>query len=182
MDDPQKRYLFLDRDGVINERIIGGYVTMPGDFVFLQGVTNALKILSGIFERIFIVTNQQGIGKGIMTEEQLRIVHEYMLKKIEKAGGRIDNIYYAPYLELENHPFRKPNTGMALQAQKDFPEVDFKRSVMVGDSKSDMLFGKALGMETIFVSNEPEIDFKLIADLYFRNLPDYAKSQFLDNV
>jgi histidinol-phosphate phosphatase family protein len=111
--------LFLDRDGVINERIPGDYVKNCEQLILLPGVVDALKIFSGRFKYIFVVTNQQGIGKGLMSEDELAIIHNFMTEKIEKAGGRIDRIYYSPYLESAHHHTRKPAPGMALQAKKD---------------------------------------------------------------
>jgi len=125
--------LFLDRDGVINKKI-DGYVTKPSDFEFLPGVLAALATLSDLFSHIVIVTNQQGIGKGLMTHDDLHSVHSHMLRHIALMGGRIDNIYYSPYLEHENHYTRKPNPGMAMQAAQDYPMISFESAVMVGDS------------------------------------------------
>ncbi|MCX6246984.1 MAG: HAD family hydrolase [Bacteroidetes bacterium] len=146
--------LFLDRDGVINTRILGGYVQKWEQFEFLPGVPEALKMLSSEFSKIIIVSNQQGIGKGLMTEEELALLHRKMLDEIEQNGGRIDQIYYSPHLENERSVKRKPNVGMALMARKEFPGINFKRSVMVGDSISDMIFGKRLRMVNIFLSDD----------------------------
>jgi histidinol-phosphate phosphatase family protein len=165
--------LFLDRDGVINERLIGDYVKLPEEFHFIPGVLEALKLLSGRFGRIIIVTNQQGIGKGLMTYEDLETIHDRMIAEIEEAGGRIDNIYFAPELEEENSPLRKPNTGMAELARKDFPEIDFSRSVMAGDGIHDMEFGKRLGMKCVYISRMP-IDNPLI-DFRFDSLYAMAR-------
>ncbi len=147
--------LFLDRDGVINRRIVGGYVAHPRDFEFLPGVLDALKIFSARFGKIIIVTNQQGVGKGIMTDNQIHEVHKYMLTQVTAAGARIDGIYFCGDLETKPHNCRKPNIHMAVQAKNRFPEIDFSKSIMVGDSHSDMEFGTNAGMKTIFVSSEP---------------------------
>ena len=85
--------LFLDRDGVINVRIIDGYVTKIEEFEFMPNVIEAFKIFKDKFKRIIVVTNQQGVGKGIMTNEDVERVHEYMIQQIENQGGRIDKIY-----------------------------------------------------------------------------------------
>ena len=87
--------LFLDRDGVINERIIDGYVTCPSAFHFLPGVLSALKSLNRIFGHIFIVTNQQGIGKGLMTHDDLEKIHRQMAREIADHGGKVDAIFYS---------------------------------------------------------------------------------------
>lgn len=157
--------LFLDRDGVINERIVDGYVKTVEEFIFNDGVLDTIKRLSEVFGRVVVVTNQQGIGKGLMTEEDLKKVHDYMLSEIEKAGGRIDNIYFAPRLASPTNELRKPNIGMAIQAQKDFPEINFSKSVMIGDSSSDIEFGKNAGMKTIFVGKENDLADEVIPSL-----------------
>lgn len=165
--------LFLDRDGVINERIPGGYVTGWEKFKFLEGVPEALNLLSKIFGRVIIVSNQQGIGKGLMTTEDLIEVDRNMRDEINKAGGWIDASYYSPHLEKDNHPDRKPNPGMGLRAKSDFPEIDFSKSVMVGDTQSDMEFGRKLGMTTVFI-NEKGKDGQVEADYYFTSLINFA--------
>lgn len=141
--------LFLDRDGVINERKMGGYIESVEEFKFLPKVVSAIAELSRHFQHVFVVTNQQGIGKGIMTECNLLDIHTYMVETIENAGGSISHCYFAPELKSANSEMRKPNPGMALQAQKDFPTVDFSKSIMVGDTDSDILFGTNLGMKTV---------------------------------
>lgn len=148
------KYLFLDRDGVINERVMGGYVLSYKDFVFKTGVLSALKIFASVFDKIFIVTNQQCIGKGLITEKEFATLTKQMMQDINRAGGRVDKLYYCPFLKTENSPLRKPSNGMALLAKEDFPQVDFKKSIMVGDANSDMLFGKSLGMHTVFIDNQ----------------------------
>ena len=135
-------FLFLDRDGILNKHLPGDYVRNWGMWEWLPGVLEAMPVLAQRFQRIFIVTNQQGVGKGLMSAADLEDVHRHMLSDIEAAGGRIDKVYTCTALEAEHSPNRKPEIGMALQAQRDFPEVDFHRSVMVGDSASDRLFAE----------------------------------------
>jgi len=142
--------LFLDRDGVINHEKHLGYINNWDEFVFYDGVKEAIKIFAGRFKYIFVVTNQKGVGKGITSPENLQIIHQNMLSEIKNAGGKIDKVYFSPDLD-ENSPSRKPNAGMALQAKQDFPEVDFSRSVMVGNTLGDMQFGRNIGAITIFL-------------------------------
>lgn len=147
--------LFLDRDGVINYEAVGSYITCWEDFTFYEGVLDALRIFAVKFGRIFIVTNQRGVSKGLMTEQDLKDIHRNMLGMIEANGGRIDKIYYCIDMENES-PNRKPNPGMGLQAKKDFPEIDFNRSLMIGNTMNDMIFGKKLGAYTFFITtNRP---------------------------
>jgi D-glycero-alpha-D-manno-heptose 1-phosphate guanylyltransferase len=156
--------LFLDRDGVINERIVGDYVKHVEDFHFMPGALDAIVQFSKTFQRIIVVTNQQGIGKGLMTERNLLDVHRYMQSEVEKHGGKLDAVYFAPQLSAENSDLRKPNIGMAKQAQADFPEIDFSKAVMIGDSDSDIVFGQKAGMITVKLDNvdpsHSEPDFK----------------------
>jgi len=148
--------LFLDRDGVINKRLIDDYVKSTEEFELLPGVADALAIANERFGAIVVVTNQQGIGKKIMTERNLFEIHAYCSQLITLNGGRIDRYYFAPELANSDGDLRKPASGMALQAQKNFPSIDFEKSVMIGDSNSDIAFGKNLGMKTVFVSETGE--------------------------
>lgn len=169
--------LFLDRDGVINTRLVDDYVKTWKEFEFIEGVLESISIFSKEFDRIFIVTNQQGIGKGIMSEGDLDKIHSRMIEEIEAKGGRIDKIYFCKHLAKENHIDRKPRVGMGLRARKDFREIRFKRSIMVGDSISDMKFGKRLKMKTVYISsdiNKTRKNFKLI-DHRYNTLYEFAK-------
>jgi histidinol-phosphate phosphatase family protein len=143
--------LFLDRDGVLNEELPMDYVKKWEEFVFYPYTLEALKILSSIFNKIFIVTNQKGVGRQLMTEEDLHTIHKKMLSIITDSGGRVDKIYYCTALS-NDAPCRKPNAGMAFKAKEDFPIIDLTNSVMVGNNMSDIQFGKNAGMQTILVN------------------------------
>lgn len=171
--------LFLDRDGVINLHYPNDYVKKWKEFYFLEGVMDALKNLSTVFKRIIVVTNQQGVGKKLMTQEDLQTIHDGMLKEVRKYGGRIHAIYAATDLvENDIHKLRKPNIGMALKAQKDFVEIDFAKSIMVGDTGSDMRFGKNAGMFTVFVGDDSKIkeEEKPLVDFYFDSLSAFSNA------
>jgi D-glycero-D-manno-heptose 1,7-bisphosphate phosphatase len=170
--------LFLDRDGVINKRIPDDYVMTPEQFNFIPGVLEAFPIFGAHFGRIVVVSNQQGIGKGLMTEAMLQNIHKNMLEAISKAGGRIDKVYFCPHLRESGSFMRKPNIGMGLLARKDFPDIHFTRSVMTGDSISDMRFGKRLGMRTIFISNDLKQirSYPGLIDQAFPDLCSFAQS------
>ncbi len=165
--------IFLDRDGVINERVFGGYITKVEDFKFIDGVFEAVAIFTENFKHIFIVTNQQGIGKGIMTEGNLLEIHDYMCNQFEMNGGFISKCFFASNLRGENPNFRKPNPAMANLAKKNFPDIDFSKSIMVGDTDSDILFGKNVGMKTVRIKTEEPIGIE--ADLTVNNLLELAK-------
>jgi histidinol-phosphate phosphatase family protein len=166
--------LFLDRDGVINKRIEDDYVKHWVEFEFEKDVLPNFKRLNELFGTIIVVTNQQGIGKGIYTKEDLELIHGNMLYELKYYKGIIDKVYYSPYLASENHETRKPNIGMALQAKKDHPHIDFKKSMMVGDSMSDMEFGRTVGMYTVFIGEKKVTDPKI--DLQFASLAEFISA------
>ena len=166
--------LFLDRDGVINHQIANDYVKHISEFKFVDGVLEALQHFAGLFGRIVIVTNQQGINRGIMMEEQLHVLHAYMLDVITTFGGRIDKIYFAPQLATESGYYRKPGVGMGLHAKKDFPEIEFSKSLIIGDSETDIEFGIKLGMKTIMLTKGRNLSSK--ADYIFENLQQVSKA------
>lgn len=168
--------LFLDRDGVINEEKKGDYIRHRGEFLFFETTKQAMKILSDIFSLIIVVTNQKGIGKGLMTLADLEDIHDYMLENIEQEGGRIDKVLFCP--DLDDASFnRKPNPGMAQQAKELFPQIDFSKSIMAGNKLSDMRFGRNAGMFTVFIATtnpETEYPHELI-DARFESLYDFAR-------
>jgi len=144
--------LFLDRDGVINVKLDGRYVQNSDEFEFMPGAETAIAKLSKIFERILIVTNQQGIAKGIMSADDLNNLHQYMLQQLEAEV--IEKIYYCPHLAAENCSCRKPNPGMIQQAISDFSAIKIENSYLVGDSDTDILAGEKMGLITVKVDNE----------------------------
>ena len=149
--------LFLDRDGVINVEKHNDYIRTADEFKFYDGIPQAIKKLNEIFGIIVVVTNQRGIGRGLMTTHDLDDIHEFMLHEIKMAGGQIHRVYYAPDLDSEA-PDRKPNTGMGLKARLEFPAIDFHKSVMVGNNLSDMKFGRGLNMKTVYVETTHALD------------------------
>ena len=143
--------LFLDRDGVINHKI-DGYIQFFSEFRFIEDIPESIAKLSNYFERIIIVTNQQGIGKKIMTENQLFTLHDKMLSEIKKLGGKIEKIYYCSHLSSANCNCRKPKSGMLLKAKEDFPKIDFKRSILIGDSDTDIISAENVNIKSVKVS------------------------------
>jgi histidinol-phosphate phosphatase family protein len=169
--------LFLDRDGVINEKIENDYVKNWDEFKFKDGVLQAVAGLGKIFGRIFIVTNQRGVGLGVMTEDKLNEIHGKLLSEITSLSGRIDKIYYCTAVD-NCAECRKPNIGMGLKAKSDFPEIEFSKSIMVGDSISDMEFGKNLGMKTVFIGDKSKYE-EVGCLLNSNSLIDFYKSQII---
>ena len=165
--------LFLDRDGVINERIFNGYILNTSEFKFIEGVKEALSLLKNHFNLSFVVTNQQGIAKALMTERNLLDIHAYMCDQILQTGGKIDKCYFASNMRDAENDIRKPKSAMALMAKQEFPEIDFQKSIMVGDTDSDIHFGKNIGMKTVRIKTEEVIGVD--ADYTVKSLYEFAK-------
>lgn len=169
--------LFLDRDGVINHEKNLDYIHTWDEFIFYDGVKEAITVFAKIFNRIIVVTNQKGIGKGVTKLQDLQLIHKNMVDEIEISGGRIDAVYFCPDLE-DDSPNRKPNAGMGLQAAKDFTEIDLGKAIMVGNTLSDMKFGRNLGVKTIFLpTTRPEVDLNdERIDTVYNSLIDFANA------
>ena len=151
MIKPDKTWtLFLDRDGVINYEKEAGYIQTWDEFKFYPDVPEAIAVLSNIFGRTIIVTNQKGIGKGVTLQENVETIHKNLSLEVENAGGKIDAVYFCPDMD-DNSPCRKPNPGMAFRAKNNFPSIDFSKSLMVGNKLSDLRFGRNAGMHTAYV-------------------------------
>ena len=169
--------LFLDRDGVINHQKENGYINFPDEFEFYDGVIEAISICTLHFGRIIVVTNQRGVGKGITTLENLQGIHKKMTATIEEAKGKIDAVYFCTDTSDES-PCRKPNTRMAIQAKTAFPEIDFSKSIMIGNSLSDLQFGRNLGTYTVFLrttNKTPNPQIIENADLLLDHLAEFSR-------
>ncbi len=170
--------LFLDRDGVVNEQIVDGYVMRWEDFVFKEDVFEALRLLRGKCDRMLLVTNQQCVGKGLCTMADIELIHARMQAELREHASAFDRIYCCPHLAAENCSCRKPRPGMAVQAFADFPDVDPARSVMVGDSLSDMRFAQNAGLIPVHVGAKREMEFdeiQKITPYHFETLLDFAR-------
>ena len=166
--------LFLDRDGVLNVLRPNDYVKNPDELVLMPGVAEALTLCRKHFDYIFVVTNQQGIGKGLMTESDLQAIHA----KLTSALPFIDKIYHCPHLKSAHSFLRKPSIGMALQARREHPGLRLKESVMVGDASTDMLFGRRAGMTTVLVGDNSDCATAQpwLVDYRYNDLLAFAKS------
>lgn len=169
--------LFLDRDGVINVEKPMDYVRNWDEFQFNPGVLEAMGLFSRLFGRIVVVTNQRGVGKGLMTEQDLLDIHDRMTSEVAAVGGHIDRIYYAPDLH-DDSPRRKPSPIMGQEAMQDFAEIDSARSFMVGNTFSDMEFGRNIGVHTVFLPTtrqEPPMPHPLV-DFLYPDLLSFARA------
>jgi D-glycero-D-manno-heptose 1,7-bisphosphate phosphatase len=144
------RALFLDRDGIINQRLVGDYVRTPEQFVLLPDVLPIMSTARQCGYKLILITNQQGIGKGLMTTADLDAVHEVLQSQLNEHAVHLDAIYVCTDLASSNSPRRKPAPGMLLEAIADFG-LDPAHCWLLGDSISDAQAGKAAGVRTALV-------------------------------
>lgn len=146
------KYIFLDRDGVINED--DGYTYRIEDFKLLPRVIDAFLLLKNNNYKVIIITNQGGIGKGLYTEEQMNNCHEYLKELLQKENADIlEKIYFCPHHPARNQlcSCRKPLPGMLLQAKKDFNIEKLSEYFFIGDKDTDIEAGKAAECKTILI-------------------------------
>jgi len=147
--------VFLDRDGVIN--IDYGYIGCLDNFAFIQGVPKALCMLRQMGYLLVLVTNQSGIARGMYTEADFLRINTFMQQSLSLYDAAFDGIYYCPH-----HPngqvlryrtdciCRKPKSGMLFMAKNDL-DIDFARSIMIGDHANDLIAGMNAGISTVFL-------------------------------
>jgi histidinol-phosphate phosphatase family protein len=151
---PTEKILFVDRDGVIN-KYPGNfkYVTSWSSFKFLPGVKKALKKLNNAGFKIFIISNQAGVSKGLYSQKALDKLTRRMLLGIESYGGKISGVYYCIHRDIDKCSCRKPKPGLIKKALKEhgFARSPLKNTYMIGDSIRDIQTGKNAGCRTILV-------------------------------
>jgi len=148
--------VFLDRDGVFNEKTPEGqYVTSPDEFRLLPRVAESVARLKQAGLRLIVISNQRGIARGLYTASDVAAIHDHLQTLLKAHGAEIDGFYFCPHDEDECN-CRKPLPGLFELAVADFPEILAATSAMVGDSLSDIEFGRNLGMLTLFIEGNPE--------------------------
>ena len=138
--------VFLDRDGTLMEDV--GYPRDPADVRLLDGAAEALVSLREAGFRLVVVSNQAGIGRGLITPEEARRVHERLVAELERRGARLDDARYCPHAPDAGCDCRKPAPGMLLAAAEDLG-LDLGASFMVGDKAIDVEAGRRAGCRTI---------------------------------
>lgn len=148
----QLNTLLLDRDGVINCLCPNGYVLSKEDVQLNDSFVTSCRVLAETYKYIFIVSNQACIGKGLVSRAKIDDINRYIVDQIVLHGGRIDGVYICPDANSDSFE-RKPNIGMGKQICRDYPEIDYSKSLMIGDSYSDKLFAQRLGAFYIDIQN-----------------------------
>jgi D-glycero-D-manno-heptose 1,7-bisphosphate phosphatase len=149
------KYIFLDRDGVINEDPMvcstdREYVTGWEYFHFLPGAIEAIRDLTRAGYKVVILSNQAGVGKGVYSKERLDGITKKMLSRIEENGGRIHSVQYCIHRKEDACDCRKPKTGLFTRALKG-AKIDFSKAYFVGDTKRDIEAGNKIGCKTVLV-------------------------------
>ncbi len=146
-----RRCVFLDRDGVINEKAPPDeYIRNWGEFRFLPNIGDWIRIFNALGFMVIVITNQRGIARGIMTRESVDDIHSNMIRELAALGARIDDLFMCPH-EAGTCECRKPKPGMILEAQAKWG-IDLQGSVMIGDSDADAALASSCGLSFIRVS------------------------------
>ena len=161
--------VFVDRDGVLVED--KGYVHKIEDFRMILNAVEGLKLLKHY--KLFIVTNQAGLGKGIFTIEDFNKFSIHLLNELGKHGIRIEKMYFCPHKPEDNCECRKPKAKFLKDAEKEF-KIDLKKSFVIGDRKSDFEMGRSVGCRTIHVLTGDGIKHKNEVN------PDYFAKDLID--
>lgn len=183
IDFTNLRYVFLDRDGVLNRKAPPAqYITRPEDLELLPGVETAVAALNRLGRKVIVVTNQRGIALGLYSQQELARIHEKLQTQLAAHGGHLDAIYVCPH-EAGQCNCRKPLTGLFEQAFLDFPEATPGRSVMVGDSAQDIEAGIRVGMATVLITgegskSEEETRTRSLAQLTVPSLSELVRNYF----
>jgi D-glycero-D-manno-heptose 1,7-bisphosphate phosphatase len=142
--------LFLDRDGTIN--VEKDFIGNPHELELIPGSATAIREARTLGLKVIIVSNQSGIARGLMTEDDVKNVNSRLVELLQREGAAVDAIYYCPHYSSEDDgcTCRKPSTGMFERAKTEH-NVDFKRSIMVGDRITDIEAGNRIGAATMLV-------------------------------
>lgn len=141
--------VFVDRDGVIN-RNRDDYVKTVSEFDFLPGALEGLAKLKLAGAITIVVSNQAGVGRGIIDPAELARINDNMLQTVKKHGGEISAVYYCLHRKEEECNCRKPEPGLLVQASKDFG-LNLEECFLVGDARSDIEAGQKVGCKTVLV-------------------------------
>lgn len=164
--------VFIDRDGVIVED--PGYVNKIEDFRLIHNAVEGLSLLNN--HRLFIITNQSGIGRGFYKIEDFLSFNRHLIRELKKHKIKIEKTYYCPHRPEDNCECRKPKTKFLKDAEKEF-DIDLKKSFVIGDRKSDFEMGKNAGCRTIHVltGNGANSKNEVKPDYFAKDLVDAAK-------
>ena len=143
--------VFLDRDGTLNYD--PGYLKVAADLKLLTGVGPALARLKGAGAKLVVVTNQSGVGRGIVTLKDLEAIHARLQGLLEQEDAALDAIYFCPHHPDDGCRCRKPNVGMVERAVSEL-QLDLRRSYLIGDHARDIQLAHRVGAKAILITTE----------------------------
>jgi len=164
------KFVILDRDNTLNYD--PGYLHDPGKVQLKEYVVEGLKLLKDQGFKFLVISNQSGINRGYFKKEDAVRVNRKINRLLNEHKLHIEKFYFCPHRPDENCNCRKPNTGLFDEAVSEH-DIDIKNSYMIGDKKSDILFGKRAGLKTIYLDGETHLDFN--PDFVAENLYIAAK-------
>jgi len=169
---PKRKAVFFDRDGIVNFRIVGEYIKLEDNFRFTPDFLEIFPKIKKLGYLAILISNQKGVGKGLMTDAELQNIHHYMsLQLKELTGESFDDVFYCTDVSPEESWRLKPNPGMLLEAIEKW-DIDPQNSWIVGDSDKDILAGKGAGVRTVLIgipeynAVEPDYSFPSLIDFY----------------
>jgi D-glycero-D-manno-heptose 1,7-bisphosphate phosphatase len=157
MNTNKRRYVLLDRDGVINRRLPGGCVTSWAQFEFLPRVLHALRLLAENGFAALVISNQAGVGKGLLSSKELNGITQRFLLETALSGGDIAQVYYCCHTTEERCGCRKPQPGLIARAQLEY-DFNPEETFFVGDSPSDLRAAAAAGCPSIEIRRGAFLD------------------------
>ncbi len=157
MHTEKRRYVLLDRDGVINRRLAGGYVTSWVQFEFLPRVLGALRLLAENGFAALVISNQACVGQGLLSSNELNALTRRFLLETALSGGDIAQVYYCCHTAEERCGCRKPQPGLIARAQLEY-EFNPEETFFVGDSPSDLRAAATAGCPSIEIRRGAFLD------------------------
>lgn len=141
--------VILDRDGVINENR-ADHVKSCEEFRFITGAREAIARLAQAGVRVFVVTNQAAVNRGLLSAEDIDAINLAMIREIERCGGSVEAVVYCPHRPDERCGCRKPRPGLLQALARDY-QFDLGQSVLIGDALTDIQAGRAAGCANVMV-------------------------------
>jgi D-glycero-D-manno-heptose 1,7-bisphosphate phosphatase len=144
--------VFLDRDGVINEKPVKGeYIRTPAEFRLLPNIADWIGLFNALELLVVVITNQRGVALGVMSEDDLAAIHAKMKRELAMLGARLDDVFYCPHA-LDDCDCRKPKPGLVYAARGKW-DIDLSQSLLLGDSDNDRELAAACGIPFLWVEN-----------------------------
>lgn len=169
------RAVFFDRDGIVNRRKVGDYVTSLEEFIIIPEFFDLFKTITSFGFITILVTNQQGIGKGLMSVQQLRSIHfRLQCELLQRTDSMFDDIRFCGSLKSDNDGRRKPEPGMIVEAADQW-RINLSDSFIIGDMESDIIAGNKAGVKTIYVGDSSDLTV-IKPDFCFNSHSELIKS------